>query len=83
MINRLINMSPIINETKQNKVANLINASVTEYAIAFLDGLSDTQRNRFKKMLENNIECGMSVAESYGIKYEDFIKEVKNQLNIK
>jgi len=56
--------------------------SIQEYANSFINGMSETQRNRFKQMLENGIECGMSVAESYGIDYVKFISEVKKQLEV-
>ena len=36
-----------------------------------------------KKMLENGIESGMSIARNYGVDYKDFIKEVKRQLKVK
>ena len=83
MINRLIDMNPIITNNS-NIIKKEINGNTTieEYALAFIDGMSENQKNRFKKMLENNIECGMSVAENYGIDYDKFIKEVKKILNV-
>ena len=38
--------------------------------------------DKVDQMLENNIECGMSVAKSYGIDYPSFIKEVKTILKV-
>ena len=75
MINRLIDIKaiPKVDSTSKKYTAE-------DYAISFLNGLSNTQRNRFKAMLENNIECGQSVAESYGINYKLFIAEVKKIL---
>jgi hypothetical protein len=58
------------------------NFTIQDYANAFIQGMGETQKNRFKKMLENNIECGMSVAENYGIDYKEFIEEVKKQLKV-
>ena len=83
MINRLIDMNPIITNNS-NIIKKEINGNTTieEYALAFIDGMSENHKNRFKKMLENNIECGMSVAENYGIDYDKFIKEVKKILNV-
>lgn len=56
--------------------------TIKEYASSFITGMGDTQRMRFKKMLENGINCGMSVADSYGINYNEFISEVKKQLEV-
>ena len=58
-------------------------APLQEYATAFIDGMGETQRDRFKKMLESGIQCGMSVAAAYGINYSEFIDEVKKQLGVK
>lgn len=79
MINRLIDMQPMVKKV-ENKPK--VNASITEYAVAFIEGMSDTQLNRFKKMLENGIQCGMSVARSYNIDYDKFINEVKRILKV-
>lgn len=81
MINRLINMDVNINPNTIEEIKS-VDGSIQDYAIAFLKGMSETQRKRFKKMLENNIECGMSVAKSYGIDYPSFIKEVKTILKV-
>lgn len=56
--------------------------STEDYAIAFVYGMGKKQRDRFKKMLESNIKCGESVANSYGIDYDPFIKEVKRILKV-
>lgn len=84
MINRLIDMKiNVSHETITPKtVQTQHNYSVQDYAIAFITGLKPTQKERFKKMLENQIECGMSIAESYGIDYNDFITEVKKLLKV-
>ena len=83
MINRLINMDiPKVNHrTLEITPLNGL-YSIKDYANSFINGMSDTQRIRFKKMLENNIKCGMSVAENYGINYDDFISEVKKQIGV-
>lgn len=83
MINRLINIEPVITK-EEVKTVPILNANPTieEYAFAFIDGMGDTQKTRFKKMLENGIKCGMSVAESYGIDYDEFINEVKKQMGV-
>lgn len=81
MINKLINMNPTIS-LNNNSFNRTLKATVKDYAVSFLNGLSDTQKTRFKKMLENNIQCGMSVAENYGIDYEEFITEVKQLLKV-
>lgn len=81
MINRLINMNPTVS-LNNNSFNKTLKATIKDYAVCFLNGLSDTQKIRFKKMLENNIQCGMSVAENYGIDYEEFITEVKQLLKV-
>ena len=80
-INRLINMEVKI--PKHNKIISEPgNYTIPEYATAFISGLSITQKERFKQMLLNGIQSGMSVAKNYGIDYEEFILEVKKQLNL-
>ena len=82
MINHLI--------TKHNKIKmknRYIEATDRDvdrkyYAVAFIEGMSETQRERFKNMLENKIECGMSVAKLYGLDYQEFISEVKKELGV-
>ena len=56
--------------------------TIEEYAKAFIDGMGETQKARFKKMLENGIKCGMSVADSYDVDYDEFITEVKKQMGV-
>ena len=56
--------------------------TIEEYANSFISGLGETQRLRFKKMLENGIESGMSVAKSYNVDYDRFISEVKKQMGV-
>ncbi len=82
MISRLIDMNvkTVSNKEKSNKIAT--NYSIQDYAKAFINGMEKTQLQRFKKMLENNIQAGMSIAENYGIDYNKFITEVKNELNV-
>ena len=81
MINRLIDME--VKPFNKTVSVNREFYSIGDYANAFIKGMGETQRNRFRKMLENGIKCGMSVADSYGIDYEDFIKEVKKQMGVK
>lgn len=82
MISRLINLEvPKITKEIPSHISNG-NYTIQEYAMAFITGMSDTQRERFKKMLENQLQCGMSVAKSYGIDYDEFIEEVKKQLKV-
>ena len=86
MINKLINMDipPISNSNKygifpyQNKSVY----TIQDYANSFINGMGETQRDRFKKMLQNGIECGISVADNYGIDYNEFIQEVKKQMEV-
>lgn len=84
MINRLIDVNPIINNAvnKESKNSSVLNNSIEEYAISFIEGMSENQLRRFKKMLENGIECGTSVANAYEVNYEDFINEVKKLLKV-
>ena len=63
----------------QNKSGNY---SITDYAISFIYGMGTTQRERFKKMLEQGIRCGESVALNYGVDYDDLINEVKRILDV-
>ena len=81
MISRLINMKvPTIE--KEPEVINTGNFTIADYAKSFINGMGETQKERFKKMLENDMKCGMSVAENYGINYDDFIEEVKKQMEV-
>ena len=56
--------------------------TIEDYAIAFVYGMGYTQRNRFKKMLEQGIKCGECVALNYGVNYDDLIKEVSRILKV-
>lgn len=80
MINRLINMD--VKPFKSNIITSSGDYTIQQYAYSFLSGLSKSQKARFKQMLENGIEAGMSVASTYGVDYTEFIQEVKNQLKI-
>ena len=46
MINRLINMDVNINPNTIEEIKS-VDGSIQDYAIAFLKGMSETQRNRF------------------------------------
>lgn len=83
MINRLINMEvePISKDIESIEVKST-NYTIEDYAKSFINGMGETQKSRFKKMLENGINCGMSVANSYGIDYDKFIEEVKKQMEV-
>lgn len=80
MISNLINMTVPPQQVKSTTI-NTTNFTIKDYAKAFINGMGQTQRQRFKQMLDNNIQCGMSVADNYGIDYDKFIAEVKNELN--
>ena len=84
MINKLINMEvpSIVNREKLNNSINNYNYSIQDYVTAFINGMGETQRIRFKRMLENGIKCGVSVADNYGIDYDKFIEEVKKQMEV-
>lgn len=56
--------------------------TVEDYALSFILGMGVSQRNRFKKMLEQGIKCGESVAINYGVDYDDLMKEVKRILKV-
>ena len=83
MINRLINMEvePISTIIEPIETKNT-NYTIEDYAKSFINGMGETQKSRFKKMLENGINCGMSVANSYGVDYDKFIEEVKKQMEV-
>ena len=75
-------MEPVISTEIVEKPVLSTNPTIEEYARAFINGMGETQRNRFKKMLENGINCGMSIADNYGVDYDDFIIEVKKQMGV-
>lgn len=56
--------------------------TIDDYAIAFVYGMSSSQRKRFKQMLEQGIKCGECVALNYGVDYDDLIQSVKRILNV-
>lgn len=72
----------MVNSILTNTPTNKTNFSIEDYAITFVYGMGKTQRDRFKKMLEQNIKCGESVAYNYGVNYDDLIKEVKRILKV-
>lgn len=82
MVSSLINMNIRVDTNKKPVMYNG-RFTVEQYVSTFLNGLGETQRNRFKKMIELGIKSGMSVAKSYGLDYDEFITEVKKQLKIK
>lgn len=83
MINKLIDMKiPTLYRENLETPINKGIYSIKDYVAAFLSGMGETQRNRFKKMLENGIKCGMSVADNYGVDYTEFITEVKKQMGV-
>ena len=69
-----------INDEKSKNVKG--NYSIQDYAIAFIYGMGNVQRERFKKMLQQGIKCGESVALNYGVDYNDLINEVKRILEV-
>ena len=76
-------VSPI--STKEDTPIQNVNKGVytiEDYARAFINGMGETQKSRFKKMLENGIKCGLSVADNYGVDYDKFIAEVKKQMEV-
>ena len=82
MIRKSINIKSNTIQMNEVKPVKSESSNVKEYAKSFLNGMGEIQRMRFKRMLENGINCGMSVAEGYGVDYNTFIKEVKNQLEV-
>ena len=83
MINKLIDMTvyPITYE-KEEVIQNNGVYTIEDYARAFINGMGETQKARFRKMLENNIKCGLSVAQNYDVDYDEFITEVKKQMEV-
>ena len=72
MINKLINMkvTPISAKSGNivvEKPAKNGKFTIEDYASAFINGMDNNQKERFKRMLENGINCGESVAYNYGI----------------
>lgn len=82
MINRLINIEVTPPHKNMKAINHSGNYTLEEYVAYFINGMSTTQRQRFKQMLENKIESGMSVAKNLGLNYRDFINEVKRQLKV-
>ena len=64
------------------KSANNGKYNIEDYAIAFVYGMGNTQRSRFKNMLKQGIRCGESVALNYGVDYDTLMNEVKRILNV-
>lgn len=69
-----------INDEKSKNIKGIY--SIQDYAIAFIYGMGNVQRERFKKMLQQGIKCGESVALNYGVDYNDLINEVKRILEV-
>lgn len=82
MINKLIDLQFDVDNTSALEMGSG-GFTIQQYVLSFLSGLGQTQKERFKKMLENGFEAGMSIAKNYGVDYNEFMKEVKKQLNIK
>jgi len=51
--------------------------TVENCARLFVNGMGDAQRERFKLMLQSGVQCGESVARSYGVPLGDFMAEVR------
>ena len=77
-------VNPSITIPVEKTISKLNNGkfSIEDYAIAFVYGMGKSQRERFKKMLEQNIKCGESIAVSYGVDYDKLIHEVKRILKV-
>ena len=76
-------MTRSFNEIDKEKSKNTSGKyTIQDYALAFIHGMGNVQRERFKKMLQNNIKCGESVALNYGVDYNDLMNEVKRILNV-
>lgn len=75
-------MANIPVDAKSNTSMHNGTFSIEDYAITFVYGMGKNQRDRFKKMLDQGIRCGESVAVSYGVDYDDLMKEVKRILNV-
>lgn len=58
------------------------NYTIEDYALSFVSGMSNTQRKRFKQMLEQGIKCGECIALNYGVNYDDLMNEVKRVLKV-
>ena len=71
-----------IEKTQNNTIKLKTQYSIEDYAITFIYGMGKTQRERFKKMLEQGLTCGESIAYNYGIEYKPFISEVKRILKV-
>jgi len=75
MISNLI--QPPKSKNSITKINKDTSTAVQNCAKLFVSGMGDAQRERFKIMLQNGIQCGESIAKSYGVPLEDFITEIK------
>jgi len=58
-------------------VTSVPSTAVQNCARLFIGSMGDNQRERFKKMLQSGVQCGESIAKSYGVPLNEFIAEVE------
>lgn len=85
--NVVVDKNPVLTKIKIEDISNIKPTnngkfSIEDYAITFVYGMGKPQRERFKKMLEQGIKCGESVAYNYGIDYDELMTEVKRILKV-
>jgi len=75
-------ISNLIQPPKPKNAAMTQDASTTSAtaqiaARFFVGSMGEAQRERFRMMLLSGVECGQSIAQSYGVPLKDFIAEVQ------
>jgi len=53
------------------------NYTVEEYAKAFIDGLEEHKKDRFRTMLNRGMSIGRNIADIYKVDYNEFIAALK------
>jgi len=77
MVSNLIQPPAPKNAPAGKKEADSHSVTAGNCARLFVNGMGDAQRERFKAMLQSGVQCGESVARSYGVPLGDFIAEVR------
>jgi len=77
MISSLIQPPASKNAPAGKKETDSHSVTAGNCARLFVNGMGDAQRERFKVMLQSGVQCGESVARSYGVPLGDFMAEVR------
>jgi len=78
MISNLIQPpKPKSSDAAQADLAPTTSTTAQTAARFFVGSMGEAQRKRFKTMLQSGVECGQSIAQSYGVPLKEFIAEVQ------